>query len=42
MPTSSPRSPSPRQGVMPAWGGSLGETTVKQLAVYVHGLGGGQ
>lgn len=33
---------SPRQGVMPAWGGRLGETTVKQLAVYVHGLGGGQ
>jgi cytochrome c oxidase cbb3-type subunit III len=33
---------SPRQGVMPAWGDRLGETTVKQLAVYVHGLGGGQ
>jgi len=33
---------SPRQGVMPAWSGRLGETTVKQLAVYVHGLGGGQ
>ncbi|WP_421858566.1 cytochrome-c oxidase, cbb3-type subunit III [Oricola sp.] len=32
----------PRQGVMPAWGARLGETTVKQLAVYVHGLGGGQ
>jgi cytochrome c oxidase cbb3-type subunit 3 len=33
---------SPRQGVMPAWGDRLGETSVKQLAVYVHGLGGGQ
>jgi cytochrome c oxidase cbb3-type subunit 3 len=33
---------SPRQGVMPAWSARLGETTVKQLAVYVHGLGGGQ
>ena len=33
---------SPRQGVMPAWSSRLGETTVKQLAVYVHGLGGGQ
>ena len=33
---------SPKQGVMPAWGARLGDTTVKQLAVYVHGLGGGQ
>jgi cytochrome c oxidase cbb3-type subunit 3 len=33
---------SPRQGVMPAWSARLGETSVKQLAVYVHGLGGGQ
>jgi len=32
----------PRHGVMPAWGTKLGDTTVKQLAVYVHGLGGGQ
>lgn len=32
----------PKQGVMPAWGERLGETTVKQLAVYVHGLGGGE
>jgi cytochrome c oxidase cbb3-type subunit III len=32
----------PRHGMMPAWGGRLGETTVKQLAVYVHSLGGGQ
>jgi cytochrome c oxidase cbb3-type subunit 3 len=33
---------SPRQGVMPAWGARLGETTAKQLAVYVHTLGGGE
>ena len=32
----------PRHGVMPAWGTRLGDTAVKQLAVYVHGLGGGQ
>jgi cytochrome c oxidase cbb3-type subunit 3 len=32
----------PRHGVMPAWGARLGDTAVKQLAVYVHGLGGGQ
>jgi cytochrome c oxidase cbb3-type subunit 3 len=31
----------PRHGVMPAWGGRLGDAAVKQLAVYVHGLGGG-
>ena len=31
-----------RNGVMPAWGGILGSATVKQLAVYVHSLGGGQ
>ena len=31
-----------RRGVMPAWGGRLDEVTVKQLAVYVHSLGGGQ
>jgi cytochrome c oxidase cbb3-type subunit 3 len=31
-----------RSGVMPAWGGRLDEVTVKQLAVYVHSLGGGQ
>jgi cytochrome c oxidase cbb3-type subunit 3 len=28
--------------VMPAWVGRLGETTVKELAVYVHSLGGGE
>lgn len=32
----------PSHGVMPAWGTRLGETTVKQLAVYIHSLGGGQ
>jgi cytochrome c oxidase cbb3-type subunit 3 len=32
----------PRHGVMPAWAQRLDETTVKQLAVYVHSLGGGE
>lgn len=32
----------PKHGVMPAWGDRLGDATVKQLAVYVHGLGGGE
>ena len=32
----------PRHGAMPAWTGRLDETTVKMLAVYVHGLGGGE
>lgn len=32
----------PQHGVMPAWGTKLGDVTVKQLAVYVHSLGGGQ
>ena len=32
----------PQQGVMPAWGLKLEDTTVKELAVYVHSLGGGQ
>ena len=32
----------PKQGVMPAWGARLGDTTVKQLTVYVHSLGGGE
>lgn len=31
-----------RRGVMPAWVGRLDDGTIKQLAVYVHGLGGGQ
>lgn len=32
----------PQHGTMPAWGTRLGDATVKQLAVYVHSLGGGQ
>lgn len=32
----------PRHGVMPAWVERLDETAIKQLAVYVHSLGGGQ
>ncbi|MCO6186186.1 cytochrome-c oxidase, cbb3-type subunit III [Rhizobium sp. L1K21] len=32
----------PKHGVMPAWAGRLGEATVKELAVYVHSLGGGE
>ena len=32
----------PQQGVMPPWGDKLGEAGVKQLAIYVHGLGGGE
>jgi cytochrome c oxidase cbb3-type subunit 3 len=31
-----------RNGVMPAWGGRLDPETIKELAVYVHSLGGGQ
>ncbi|RVU38148.1 cytochrome-c oxidase, cbb3-type subunit III [Hwanghaeella grinnelliae] len=32
----------PQHGVMPAWGERLGDVTVKQLAVFVHSLGGGE
>ncbi len=32
----------PRQGVMPAWNARLDEMTIKQLAIYVHSLGGGE
>ncbi|HSM19747.1 MAG TPA: cytochrome C oxidase Cbb3, partial [Hyphomicrobiales bacterium] len=32
----------PRHGVMPAWAGRLEDTTIKQLALYVHSLGGGE
>jgi len=32
----------PKHGVMPGWGDRLGDDVVKQLAVYVHGLGGGE
>ena len=31
----------PRHGVMPAWQAKLGDVAVKELTVYVHGLGGG-
>jgi len=31
-----------RAGVMPTWEGRLSSETLKQLAVYVHSLGGGQ
>ncbi len=32
----------PRHGVMPAWAHRLDEVTIKQLAVYIHSLGGGE
>ena len=32
----------PKQGVMPAWSTRLPEVTVRQLALYVHSLGGGE
>ncbi|MFD1326444.1 cytochrome-c oxidase, cbb3-type subunit III [Mycoplana ramosa] len=32
----------PKHGMMPGWLSRLGEPTVKQLAVYVHSLGGGE
>ena len=32
----------PRQGVMPAWAHRLDETTIKELALFVHSLGGGE
>lgn len=32
----------PRQGVMPAWGHRLDEITLKELAIYVYSLGGGE
>ena len=32
----------PRHGIMPAWGARLGDTTVKELTVFVHSLGGGE
>jgi len=32
----------PSHGVMPAWSHRLDDATIKQLAVYVHSLGGGQ
>ena len=32
----------PRMGVMPNWSTRLSEATIKSLALYVHGLGGGE
>jgi cytochrome c oxidase cbb3-type subunit 3 len=32
----------PSHGVMPAWAGRLNDTVIKQLTLYVHGLGGGE
>lgn len=32
----------PRQGVMPAWQSRLDDVTLKELAVYIHSLGGGE
>lgn len=32
----------PKHGVMPGWQARLGDAAVKELAVYVHSLGGGQ
>ena len=31
-----------RAGVMPAWAHRLSDAQIKQVALYVHGLGGGQ
>ena len=31
-----------RNGVMPAWAGRLDPETIKELAIYVHSLGGGR
>lgn len=33
---------SPKSGVMPPWKARLGENAIKQLAIYVHSLGGGE
>lgn len=32
----------PHHGVMPAWAGRLDDTVIKELALYVHSLGGGE
>ncbi len=32
----------PKHGVMPAWAARLDESTIRQLAIYVHSLGGGE
>lgn len=31
-----------REGIMPTWAGKLPDSTIKQLTIYVHQLGGGQ
>lgn len=31
-----------RQGIMPYWNGKLSDSTIRQLAIYVHQLGGGE
>ena len=33
---------SPKHGIMPPWGGRLSDVQIKQLALFVHGLGGGE
>ncbi len=32
----------PKHGVMPAWAGRLSDTVIKELALYVYSLGGGE
>jgi len=32
----------PNMGVMPAWTKRLDDATIKELAIYVHSLGGGE
>jgi len=32
----------PRHGVMPTWNARLDDVSIKQVAIYVHALGGGQ
>ncbi|KQU62653.1 cytochrome C oxidase Cbb3 [Aminobacter sp. DSM 101952] len=32
----------PKHGAMPAWGDRLGDVKVKELAIFVHSLGGGE
>ena len=32
----------PKHGIMPAWEGRLSDTTLRQLTIYVHSLGGGE
>jgi cytochrome c oxidase cbb3-type subunit 3 len=32
----------PKHGMMPAWEGRLSPSTIRQLTLYVHALGGGE